>query len=347
MKAKNSSKNRGVKNTGALLRAGGRLHTGHKGAAGLLLLSAVFLLFAGCDRIKTFFDKKDQPEQVAAAIPVFAVNTTTAVQGQIQDYLALSGDIVAGSTVDAYSDAAGKVTRLMVAVGSRVYKDTPLAEVDPSRPGMNYLPSVVKSPITGTIVSLPAQVGMTISQAVPIARIAGGGASASGLEIRLYVAERFISKMAMSLPCEIILDAWPGEVFRGSISEISPVLDPSSRTMEIRINVENPGYRLKAGMFAKVRVITESKDSIVKIPAPAMIQRFGESYVFTVETDPSDPAFHIARKTVITPGILIDNVLEVQQGLAPDQELIVRGQSLLEDGARINIVERTAPLSAR
>jgi multidrug efflux pump subunit AcrA (membrane-fusion protein) len=117
--------------------------------------------------------------------------------------------------------------------------------------------------------------------------------------------------------------------------------------MEIRVNVENPGSRLKAGMFAKVRVITERKDNIVKIPAGAMIQRFGESYIFTVETDPADPAFQVARKTVIMPGILIDNVLEVQQGLAPDQEVIVRGQSLLEDGARINVVERTAPLSAK
>jgi multidrug efflux pump subunit AcrA (membrane-fusion protein) len=305
------------------------------------------VVFSGCDSIKALWNKDKDAVEAAQAVPVFAVNTTTAARGQIRDYLALSGDIVSGSTVDAYSDAAGKVTRLMVAVGDRIVKDAPIAEVDPSRPGMNYLPGIVKSPITGTIVTLPAQVGMTVSQAVPIARIAGGGSAASGLEIRLYVAERFVSKIAMSLPCEITLDAWPGEIFRGSISEISPVLDPSSRTMEVRINVDNPGSRLKAGMFAKVRVITEQKSNIVKIPAPAMIQRFGESYVFTVETDPADPAFLLARKTVITPGILIDNVLEVQQGLTPDSEIIIRGQSLLDDGARINVVDRVPPLSAQ
>jgi multidrug efflux pump subunit AcrA (membrane-fusion protein) len=317
-----------------------------KATTQVFLALCALLVLSGCDKIKAFLDKDKKGEEAAQTIPV-AVNTTTAVRGQIQDYLALSGDIVAGSTVDVYSDAAGKITRLMVAVGGQVYRDTPIAEVDPSKPGMNYLPGLVRSPIAGTIVSLPAQVGMTISQAVPIARIAGGSAAASGLEIRLYVAERFISKMAMHLSCEITLDAWPGEVFRGSVSEISPVLDPASRTMEVRINVDNPGSKLKAGMFAKVRVITERKENIVKIPAPALVQRFGESYVFTVETDPSDPAFLLARKTIITPGILIDNVLEVQQGLAPDTEIIVRGQSLLEDGARINVVDRTPPLSAQ
>jgi multidrug efflux pump subunit AcrA (membrane-fusion protein) len=277
-----------------------------------------------------------------ASVPVFAVNTTTAVQGQIRDYVALSGDIVASSVVDAYSEAAGKVISLSVSVGDRVDRDAPLAEVDPSRPGMVFNPGVVKAPIAGTIVALPAQVGMTVSQAVPIARISANNA----LEIRLFIAERFISQMALNLPCEINLDAYPGEVFRGRISELSPVVDPASRTMEIRVQVDNPGARLKAGMFAKVRIITQRKENIVKIPAAAMVQRFGDTFVFTLEPDSEDPAILLARSRPVVPGILIDGVLEIQQGLNPDEEIVVRGQTLLEDGVRINVVDRVAPLSA-
>jgi multidrug efflux pump subunit AcrA (membrane-fusion protein) len=333
------------------------MNKNHINSSGFLALSvfgkaavlAILVLTAGgCERIKTAYDNLRNPggsgasgEAAAVQAQVFAVNTTTAVQGQIRDYLALSGDIVAGSTVDTYSDAAGKITRLFVSVGSRVRKDDPIAEVDPSRPGMSYIPGIAKAPISGTVVALPAQVGMTISQAVPLARIAGG----SALEIKLYVAERFISKMSLGLPCEITLDAWPGEVFRGSISEISPVVDPASRTMEIRVNVDNPGSRLKAGMFAKVKVITERKNNIVKIPAGAMIQRFGENYLFAVEPDPAAPEQYIARRKLITPGILIDGVLEIQQGLAPGEEIIVRGQTLLEDGVPVNIIDRVPPLS--
>ncbi|GHV89029.1 membrane protein [Spirochaetia bacterium] len=304
-----------------------------------LMIAVGMMLLSGCSPKKP---GSAGGEAAAPEVPVFAVNTTTAVEGQIRDYLPLSGDIAAGSTVDTYSDAAGKVSRLYVSVGSRVARNQAIAEIDPSRPGMTYIESVVRAPIAGTIVALPAEVGATISQAVPIARIAGGTA----LEIRLNVAERFISKMAMGLPCEITLDAWPGEVFRGSITEIAPTVDPSSRTMEVRVNVENPGSRLKAGMFAKVRIITERKDNIVKIPASAMIQRFGESYLFTVENDPKDANFKIARRQIVTPGILIDGVLEIQQGLKAGDEVIVRGQSLLEDGARVNVIDRVTPLSA-
>jgi len=310
-----------------------------------LTLSALLLtvlIFSGCEQIKKIRDKimPGKGAEGEKPVPVFAVNTTTAVQGQIQDYIALAGDIVAGSTVDVYSEAAGKIAEVYVVVGQRVDRGQRVAAVDPSRPGMEYRWSVATAPISGTIVALPAQVGMTISQAVPLARISGG----NGLEIKLYVAERFISKMAMNLPCIVSLAAWPGEVFQGSISEVAPTVDPTSRTMEIRVTVRNPGNKLKTGMFAKVRIITESKNDIVKIPASAMLSRFGEQYVYVVEKDSVDPQHNIVRKRAVKPGILIDGVLEIQSGLAPNEEIVTRGQTLLEDGVRVNIIERTAPL---
>ena len=346
--------------------------------AAIALTAGMTFSLVSCERIKEAYGKKKDGGSAAQEAPVFAVNTTLAVQGQIRDYIPLSGDIIAGSTVDVYSDAAGKVSQVYVAIGQRVNRGGAIASVDPSRPGMTYRLGLATAPIGGTVVALPAQVGMTISQAVPLARIAGDGA----LEIRLYVAERFISKMAMNLPCEITLDAWPGEVFQGSVSEVAPTVDPASRTMEVRVNVNNAGSKLKAGMFAKVRIITERKDSIVKIPSSALISRFGEEYVFVAEELPPQeaemvkageevkqgffaklfgkkeetvdaqevkteaPKQYAAKKRIVRPGILIDGVLEIQQGLAPNEEIVVRGQTLLEDGSRINIIEQFAPLSA-
>jgi multidrug efflux pump subunit AcrA (membrane-fusion protein) len=305
----------------------------------LILPLIAVLAFSGCERVKTLLGRQ-KPGAGAPPAAIFAVNTTLAVQGQIQDYIALSGDIVAGSTVDVYSDAAGKVAAVYTVVGQRVNRGDRIAAVDPSRPGMDFQWGIATAPISGTVVALPAQIGMTISQAVPLARISGGGA----LEIRLYVAERFISKMAMNLPCEITLDAWPGDVFWGSISEVAPTVDPASRTMEVRVNVRNADSKLKAGMFAKVRIITERKNNIVKIPATAMLSRFGEQYVFVIDKDSENPEQDIVKKRMVTPGILIDGVLEIQSGLEPDEQVVVRGQTLLSDGAWVNIIEQLDPL---
>jgi multidrug efflux pump subunit AcrA (membrane-fusion protein) len=299
------------------------------------------LIFSGCERIREAYSRRGGNE-TEREVPVFAVNTTLAVKGQIQDYISLSGDIFSGSTVDVFSDAAGRITEIYTSVGSRINRGAAVAAVDPSRPGMTFRYSIATAPISGTVIAVPAQVGMTISQAVPLARISGGG----GLEIRLHVAERFISKMALNLPCLITLDAWPGEIFQGSVSELSPTVDLASRTMEVRVNVSDDGARLKPGMFARVQIITEEKDNIVKVPAQAVISRFGEQFVFVVEKDPENPEYNIVKRRVITPGILIDGVMEIQSGLEADEEVVIRGHALLDDGSRVNIIERLMPLSA-
>jgi len=298
----------------------------------ILLLILALSVLGGCK------GKEKGTMNKPREVPVFAVNTTLAVKGQIQDYITFSGDIVAGSTIDVYPEAAGKVTDIFISVGQRVSRGSQIASVDPSRPGMTFRQNIATAPIGGTVVAIPAQVGMTVSQAVPLARIAGGGA----LEIKLSIAERFISRMAMNQSCEITLDAWPGEIFRGSISEISPTVDMASRTMEIRVNVRDSSSKLKSGMFAKVRVITDQKNNIVKIPSAAVINRFGEQFVYVIAKD--EQGNDIVRKRLITPGILIDNIMEIQKGLEPSEEIVIRGQTLLDDGSRVNIIERLAPL---
>lgn len=125
------------------------------------------------------------------------------------------------------------------------------------------------------------------------------------------------------------------------------MVDPLSRTMEVRISVQNQGNKLKTGMFAKVRIITQEKQNVVKIPSAAVVSRYGEQWVFVVESDPTDPAFTVVRKRPIKGGILIDNQLEVLEGLAADEEIVIRGQTLLDDGARVNVVERQPGVGSR
>ncbi|HTX72875.1 MAG TPA: biotin/lipoyl-binding protein, partial [Rectinemataceae bacterium] len=107
------------------------------------LAAVLLLLAAGCSKspAKAAGAAKGDAGGDPAAQTAFAVATVTAQRGQINDYLALSGDVVSASTVDVYPDVAGKVTRLLVELGARVQRDQSLVEVDPSRPGMNFVAS--------------------------------------------------------------------------------------------------------------------------------------------------------------------------------------------------------------
>ncbi len=308
-----------------------------------LLLPVIILsiLFLGVSCSKKS-DTGQNPDTTGETTTVFAVSTTLAVEGEIKDYLQLNGDIRSSTTVDTYPDTAGKLKQLYVKVGDRVRKNQIIAEIDPSRPGMNFAASPVKASISGTVTMVPVQIGYTISPNFPIAKIS----RMDDLEVIIYVAERFISKMKIGLPAVIHTEAFPGEVFKGTISELSPVVDQITRTMEVKLKIDNRNLKLKAGMFAVVRLITEEKEGIVKIPAGALINRFGESYVFTIKENPESETSSMVSKKVVVPGLQIDNQLEVIAGLTAGEEIVVRGQTLLEDRSLVKVVSTVPPLDA-
>ena len=283
----------------------------------------------------------DSPSSGPSGVTVFAVSTTTAVKGEIREYLELNGDITARTEVNVFPETAGKLKNLSVKVGYRVKKDQVIAQIDPSRPGMTFAFSPVKAPISGTVTEIPAQIGSVVSPGMPIAKIG----KMNELEVIVYVAERFISKMRIGLPARITTDAYPGKIFNGSIREISPVVDPASRTLEIKLHVTDPQHVLKAGMFAGVKLITEEKKNIVKIPAETLLSRFGQTYVFVVHGSGSSGEKSV-EKRVVTAGLRIDNQVEIVKGLEAGEEIVIRGQSLLADGTPVKVVSTAAPLKS-
>ncbi len=295
------------------------------------------LFFSACNKQAAETSKKSEEETVTS----FAVSTTLAVKGEIKDYLQLNGDIAAKTTVDTFADTAGKLKILYVKVGDTVQKDQVIAEVDPSRPGMTFAASPVKASISGTVTQVPVQIGSVVAPNFPIAKIS----KMNELEVIIYVAERFVSKLKIGLPAVIKADAYPGVLFKGSISELSPIVDKASRTMEVKLKLKDPDSLLKAGMFAVVKLIIEEKEGIVKIPSEAMIKRFGESYVFVLSKDPSSGKQTVEKREVIF-GLRIDNQLEIIQGLAEDEVIVIRGQTLLEDGSFVKIISSIDPIES-
>ncbi|MBN1697116.1 MAG: efflux RND transporter periplasmic adaptor subunit [Spirochaetales bacterium] len=264
---------------------------------------------------------------------VFAVNTVQAVKGEILDYIEVNGDVVTRTSVDIFADTMGKLTSLSIRLGDYVEKGAVIAEVDPSKPGMKFVASPVKSPIAGTIISINVQVGATITPQTPVAKIS----RMDEIQVRTEVAERYISKIREGLDALLRFEAYPDERFRATIKELSPVVDPVTRTMEVRLGFDDYDKRIRVGMFAEVKIITEKKRGIVKIPSECLIRRYGGYYVFIV-TD------GVVEKRKVTPGLQIDNKLEITTGLKPGELVVIQGQTLLEDQAKVKIVEEREPL---
>ncbi|MFW6338606.1 MAG: efflux RND transporter periplasmic adaptor subunit [Alkalispirochaetaceae bacterium] len=268
---------------------------------------------------------------------VFAVNVTPAVEGEIKDYIEINGEIETVATIEVFPETNGELTELFVGVGDSVSRDQVVAEVDPSRPGQNFAASPVRSPIAGTVVSVPGRVGQTVSASTPVMRVS----RTNELEVVTQVAERFISKIRRGLNAVVRLDAYPEERFAAGVSELSPVVDTATRTLEVKLRFDEPDPRIRAGMFAEVRIITEEKQGIVKIPADCLVTRFGDTTVFVVNDE------GVAEQRDVTPGIEVDNTLEIVSGLEPGERVVYQGQSLLEDRARVRVIDTVTPLEAQ
>ena len=304
---------------------------------GLLITLAVLIIAAGGTFLLT---QRSNAEKAQSATEeneeqIFAVNTTRAVEGQIRDYLYVNGDIVAKEFVDVYPDAAGKLTEILVELGDYVRKGDVLAFVDPSRPGMNFAQSPVNSPISGTVTSFPGAIGSTVSQQAPLATIG----DLANLQIRTYISERKISHIALGMPAELTFESYPGETFSASIVELSPVVDPSSRTMEIMLDLTTRDRRIKSGMFSRIKITTSVKDDIVKIPSDCITERFGDKFVYVITAD------GLAERRSIVEGISINDVSEILSGLSVNEQIVIQGQSLLDDGVKVKVIKEVTPLS--
>lgn len=298
----------------------------------ILIIASLILIFS----CKKPMDKKDPNiKSLENVETIFAVTTTKSVKGEINNYIELNGEIKTRVEIDVYPDVMGKLVKLYVSVGSYVEKGDVIAEVDPSRPGMTYELSPVRATISGTITSIPFQIGATVSQQTSIVKIG----NLSDIKIVSYISEKYISKIKIGLPVIIKLEAYPEESFKGSLSEVSPVVDPQTRMLEVKTTLIKRDTRVKPGMFAKLKVIIEKKNGIVKIPEECIVKRYGEDFVFVVK-DKS-----IVEKRKIRAGIKIDNKVEIVEGLKPDEEIVFRGQTLLEDNSKIKIVDNVQPLS--
>ena len=262
---------------------------------------------------------------------IYAVNADIVQAGNLDDYLEFGGDVSSVSAVDVYPDAAGKISRIRVAVGDLVKKDQIIAYVDPSRPGMNYSENPVKAPISGRVTSFPPTIGTMVSQSYSIAKIS----DTDELQIKVNVAERFISRIRENQTAIVSFDAYPGVEFKARVFEVSPVLDTTSRTMLAKLKVGPADSRIKAGMYARVKLITDTIEGAVVIPNDAIVYRDGKPYVFTAKSESAESSVNMVS---VKEGLSVDNKTEIQEGLKEGDVIIVKGQSLLSDGSKVKIL---------
>lgn len=187
----------------------------------------------------------------------------------------------------------------------------------------------IRAPITGVIAERHIKVGnMVLNNAVTF-KITGF----DPLRAVLYVPEREVAKLAVGQSSILNIDALEGELYRGSIERISPVVDPMTGTVKVTVSVRNPGKKLKPGMFVRVSISYDIHENALLVPKDAILAEDTESAVFVVQDS-------TAYRRIVTTGYSNETQLEVTSGLELGETIVTTGQGSLKDSAKVEILEQ-------
>lgn len=194
----------------------------------------------------------------------------------------------------------------------------------------------VRSPLTGSVANRSVSAGEYVRAGTPLLKLIAD----QPLKLRGEVPERFAQELAVGQAVEIVVDAYPGRVFHGTLARISPSVSRESRSITVEALVDNAEQTLKAGFFANASILTRANEQAVLVPQKAVSMFAGVTKVFVVQND-------VAHQTPVRLGTGGDHgLVEIAEGIAPDAVVVVSGFAKLEDGSPIRVQRPTASPAA-
>ena len=190
-----------------------------------------------------------------------------------------------------------------------------------------YQNASIVSPINGIVAYRNVEPGEVVSPPVMPGKALLVVVDVSALKTKVNVSEKRVKAVSLGQEAGVTVDAFPGEIFHGKVSMISPVVDARNRTFEAEILIPNPAGRLKPGMFTRVQLVVARRTDVVKIPLKAVCE--GNNHVVFVAANGT------AEARQVTLGISDGVDVEVISGVTAGEMVITRGNLGLGDGERV------------
>ncbi len=182
----------------------------------------------------------------------------------------------------------------------------------------------VSAPQGGLVAELMVRQGMTVSAGMSLARINGLGS----VWIDAAVPEAQSGPVLQGQMAEVRLAAFPSEVFNARVIAVLPEASPETRTVRVRLELANPGLRLKSGMSGQVRLVGREQTALL-VPSEAVIRTGRRALVYVVD----GPGRF--RPVAVQLGAEIGDMLVVQRGVNAGQQVVASAQFLIDSEASL------------
>jgi RND family efflux transporter MFP subunit len=207
------------------------------------------------------------------------------------------------------------------------------AKIEWERSQLTEHRSRLVTPIGGVVLRLgrdesgqPVGEGQLVAQGYEVARIAPVDTLVADVDL----VGSDVARVQPGMTARVRHHAWDDRRFDGRVVRLAPTLDPTTRTLRAEIATENDDRLLRPGMFVEVTVVTERRQNVPVVPREAVTERGGTKVVFVLDGQ------KVAQREVV-PGLGDDEMVEIREGLAPGDRIVVRGLETLTDGTRVRV----------
>jgi len=179
----------------------------------------------------------------------------------------------------------------------------------------------MRAPIGGTVIENKATRGAAVTPGDVLYTLG----TLNDVWITANIYQDDLARVHEGQELEAVTTAYPDDVFKGVISRISPGIDPTTFTAQIRCTVANPGLKLKPQMLARVRIVTRPGRALV-VPQQALVFDTNSYYAY-VRVAPDG----VARRKVVITSWNEKGYARVVSGLSPGDTVIVAGSLQVDE----------------
>jgi len=151
--------------------------------------------------------------------------------------------------------------------------------------------------------------------------------------VELGIVEKDINKIAIDQNTKVTVDAYSDMIFEGSVDNIFPIIEGKSRTLTLRVGVDNPEAMLLPGMFARATITVAEFENAIVVPSLSLDKEENEYKIFTVDEN------NIVHSRPVQVAYVTTDYTVVEQGLYEGELVVTDAPQELKDGMPVEIIE--------